>query len=124
MQINTAAHSAKASTPGVQSQLISKSGGNQFRATYFGGYSHESWQSTNIAADQIARGLIGGGGLAPQDVNRLSAYQDTNVGLGGYLAKDRLWWYGSFQNSCASTKSIPCLALLAADFAGSNSNSI
>ncbi len=98
VQINTAAHSAEASTPGVQSQFISKSGGNEFRGTFFGGYSHESWQGTNIDADQIARGLVGGGGLAANEVNRLSAYQDQNVGMGGYLAKDRLWWYGSYRH--------------------------
>jgi hypothetical protein len=98
VQINTAAHSAEASTPGVQSQFISKSGGNQFRGTFFGGYSAESWQSYNIDDDQIARGLRGGGGLQPQDVNRLNKYQDTNIGFGGYVIKDRLWWYGSYRH--------------------------
>ncbi len=98
VQINTAAHSAEASTPGVQSQFISKSGGNQFRGTFFGGYSAESWQGFNIDDDQIARGLRGGGGLDAQDVNRLNKYQDTNIGLGGYVIKDRLWWYGSYRH--------------------------
>ncbi len=64
VQMNTAAHSAEASTPGVQTQFISKSGGNAFRGTFFGGYSPESWQAFNIDDDQIARGLTGGGGLA------------------------------------------------------------
>ncbi len=98
VQINTAAHSAEASTPGVQSQFISKSGGNQFRGTFFGGYSPGSWQAFNIDDDQIARGLTGGGGLDPEDVNRLNSYQDMNVGLGGYVIKDRLWWYGSYRH--------------------------
>ena len=98
VQINTAAHSAEASTPGVQSQFISKSGGNQYRGTFFGGYSHESWQSFNINQDQIDRGLQGGGGLRPEDVNRLWSYQDENVGFGGYIGKDRLWWYGSYRH--------------------------
>jgi hypothetical protein len=89
VQINTAAHSAEASTPGVQTQFISKSGGNQFRGTFFGGYSPESWQAFNIDDDQIARGLQGGGGLDPEDVNRLNSYQDMNVGLGGYVIKDQ-----------------------------------
>jgi len=96
--INTAAHSAEASTPGVQSQFISKSGGNEFRGTYFGGYSHESWQGTNIDDDQIRRGVTGGGGLQPQDVNKLSSYIDTNIGFGGYVVKDKVWWYGSYRN--------------------------
>jgi hypothetical protein len=98
VQINTAAHSAEASTPGVQSQFISKSGGNQFRGTFYGGYSPESWQAYNIDDDQIARGLRGGGNLAPEDVNRLNSYQDVNVGFGGYMIRDRLWWYGSYRH--------------------------
>jgi hypothetical protein len=98
VQINTAAHSAEASTPGVQSQFISKSGGNQYRGTFFGGYSPQSWQSFNIDEDQISRGLQGGGGLAPEDVNRLSSYQDQNYGFGGYITKDRLWFYGSLRH--------------------------
>ena len=98
VQMNTAGHSAEASTPGVQTQFISKSGGNEFRGTFYGGYSPESWQAFNIDADQIARGLTGGGGLDPEDVNRLSSYQDLNVGFGGYAIKDRLWWYGSYRH--------------------------
>jgi Carboxypeptidase regulatory-like domain/TonB dependent receptor len=96
--INTAAHSAEASTPGVQSQFISKSGGNEYRGTFYGGYSPESWQAFNIDDDQIKRGLQGGGGLDPEDTNRLSSYQDENVGFGGYIAKDRLWWYASYRH--------------------------
>ena len=98
VQVNTAAHSAEASTPGVQTQFISKSGGNQFRGTFYGGYSPEAWQAFNIDADQKARGLTGGGNLDAEDVNRLNSYQDMNVGLGGYVIKDRLWWYGSYRH--------------------------
>lgn len=98
VQINTAAHTAEASTPGVQSQFISKSGGNEFRGTVFGSYSPEDWQSFNIDQDQIDRGLGGGGGLDPEDVNRLSSYQDINLGFGGHLGRDRLWWYGSYRH--------------------------
>jgi hypothetical protein len=98
VQMNTAAHTAEASTPGVQTQFISKSGGNQFKGTFYGGYSPEKWQAFNIDADQVARGLTAGGGLQPQDINRLNQYQDSNVGLGGYVIKDRLWWYGSYRH--------------------------
>jgi hypothetical protein len=98
VQINTAAHSAEASTPGVQSQFISKSGGNQFRGTFFGGYSPGKWQGFNIDDEQIARGLSGGGNLTAEEVNRLNSYQDMNVGVGGYVIRDRLWWYGSYRH--------------------------
>ncbi|HTM30919.1 MAG TPA: TonB-dependent receptor [Vicinamibacterales bacterium] len=98
VQINTAAHSAEASTPGVQSQFISKSGGNEYRGTYFGSWSPESWQAYNIDQDQIDRGLQAGGGLQPRDVNRLSSYNDNNIGYGGHLGKDKLWFYGSYRH--------------------------
>jgi hypothetical protein len=98
VQMNTAGHTAEASTPGVQTQFISKSGGNEFRGTFYGGYSPVKWQAFNIDDDQIARGLTAGGGLQPQDVNRLNQYQDSNIGLGGYAIKDRLWWYGSYRH--------------------------
>jgi hypothetical protein len=49
----------------------------------------------NIDADQIERGLQGGGGIDAHDVNRLSSYSDNNIGFGGYAKKDKLWWYGS-----------------------------
>ena len=98
VQMNTAAHTAEASTPGVQTQFISKSGGNQFRGTFYGGYSPESWQAFNIDEEQVARGVTAGGGLQPQDVNRLNQYQDINVGFGGYVIRDRLWWYGSYRH--------------------------
>ena len=57
-----------------------------------------SWQSRNIDDDQLARGLQGGGGIDAHDVNRLSSYQDTNIGFGGYAIKDKLWWYGSYRH--------------------------
>src|SRR5262245_46279518 len=90
VQMNTAAHTAEASTPGVQTQFISQSGGKRCRGTVYGGYAPGKWEAFNIDADQIARGLVSGGGLKPQDINRLSSYMDENVGMGGYVVKDRL----------------------------------
>jgi len=34
-------------------------------------------------------------GLTPRDTNRLSHFYDVDAGVGGYLKKDRVWWYGS-----------------------------
>jgi hypothetical protein len=93
--VNAAAHSAEMGVPGVQTQFISKSGGNTYRGSVYADYEREAWQSFNIDQDQIARGVTGGGGLSPRDVNRLHSYYDVNAGLGGYIKKDRLWWYAS-----------------------------
>ena len=54
--VNAAAHSAEMPWPGVQSNFISKSGGNEFHGTFYGDYENENIQSRNTDADQIARG--------------------------------------------------------------------
>lgn len=104
VSVGTAAHSAEMPWPGVQTQLISKSGGNAYHGTFYGDYESENVQSFNVDEDQIARGAQGGLGLTPRDVNRLTAYHDINGGLGGYVKKDRLWWYGSFRDQDVSAR--------------------
>ncbi len=57
-----------------------------------------TWQAYNIDADQIAAGVSGGGGLEPEDTNRLTSYRDLNADIGGFLQKDKLWWYASVRS--------------------------
>jgi hypothetical protein len=102
--INAAGHSAEMPWPGVQSTFISKSGGNAFHGTAYADYEDESIQSRNTDDDQVARGLRGGGGLEPSDLNRLTEYHDVNIGAGGYIKKDRLWWYGSFRDQYVAAR--------------------
>jgi len=102
--VNTAAHSAEMPWPGVQSNFISKSGGNAFHGSVYADYENEAIQSRNTDDDQVSRGLRGGGGLEPSDLNRLSKYRDFNAGAGGYLKKDRLWWYGSFRDQYVAAR--------------------
>jgi outer membrane receptor protein involved in Fe transport len=96
--VNAAAHSAEMAVPGVQMIFISKSGGNAYHGSLTGHYEDERWQSFNIDDAQIGRGLTGGGGLGPRDVNRLHKFRDTSGDLGGYIVKDRLWWYGAVRD--------------------------
>jgi outer membrane receptor protein involved in Fe transport len=84
--------------PGIQSQFISKSGGNAFHGVARYDYQNESIQSFNIDEAQIATGLRGGGGLEPEDLNRMYSYYDVNADLGGYITKDKLWFYGSLRD--------------------------
>jgi hypothetical protein len=104
VSVNAAAHSAEMPWPGVQSNFISKSGGNEFKGTFYGDYENEHIQSRNTDADQVARGLQAGGGLQPSDLNRLHKYHDVNVGAGGHIVKDRLWYYGSFRDQYVSAR--------------------
>src|SRR5882762_4707033 len=96
--VNAAAHTAEMAVPGIQMVFISKSGGNAYHGSLVAHYENERWQSFNIDGAQIARGISSGGGLAPRDVNRLHKFRDTSADLGGYVVKDRLWWYGGVRD--------------------------
>ncbi len=102
--VNTAAHSAEMPWAGVQSVFVSKSGGNEYHGTFYGDYEKENWQSFNVDQDQIKRGARGGGGLSPRDVNRLTSYHDVNADVGGYVKKDKIWWYFSGRDQDVSAQ--------------------
>ena len=82
-------------SPGVHVQIITKSGGDQYRGSLYAGFEDDRWQARNIDDDQIARGAASAAGFAPDEANRLDAYHDLNGDIGGFVRKDRLWWYVS-----------------------------
>ena len=97
VSISTAGHSAETGSPGLFSNLVSKSGGNTYHGTFYQDYQSDKTQGHNIDADQIGKGLTGGGNLGPAEVNRSAGWRDTNGDLGGYIVPDKLWWYGSYR---------------------------
>lgn len=97
VSVLTGAHGAEWPTPGVHMQLITKSGGNQYRGTLYADYENRHWQSFNVDEDQIARGARGGTGLLTRDANRLWHDHDVNADVGGFVVRNRLWWYGSIR---------------------------
>jgi hypothetical protein len=98
ISVSTAAHSSEWPTPGLVTQFIGKSGGNQYRGTLYADYENGAWQAFNIDADQIGRGATGGETLSPRDTNRLWAYRDLNADIGGYIKRDTAWWYSSLRD--------------------------
>jgi len=97
VSVSTAGHSAETGSPGLFSNLVSKSGGNTYHGALYTDYQSGGMQGHNIDAGQIARGLSGGGTLGPEEVNRSEKWRDFNADTGGYLLKDKLWWYGSYR---------------------------
>ncbi|MFN7916455.1 MAG: TonB-dependent receptor [Vicinamibacterales bacterium] len=95
VSVGSGASSAESPVPGVFTQLISKSGGNTYHGSFYGDKEFESFQSFNVDAAQIKAGVTGGGGLNPEDTNRMSNYSDKNADIGGFLKKDKAWWYAS-----------------------------
>jgi hypothetical protein len=106
VSVGAAAHSAEWPKPGVQMQFITKSGGNRYRGTLYVDSENKDWQSFNIDENQIDRGVRGGNGTSPRDTNRLWSYYDINADVGGYIRRDRLWWYFSFREQDVSARRV------------------
>src|SRR5712692_6722855 len=97
--VNAVGNTAEMPSPGVLSQLIAKSGGNRYHGTLYADYENESMVAHNIDAQQIAAGVTGSAVVAAVDTNRLTAFRDFNVDVGGFLKKDKLWWYGAYRRT-------------------------
>ena len=103
VSVTTGANTPDMPWAGVMSQFIAKSGGNTYHGKLYADYENENIQSRNIDAAQIALGVKGGGNLGPTDLNRLHSYHDLNGDVGGYVKKDKLWWYSSLRDQDAQS---------------------
>lgn len=97
--IKTVGQSASMPVPGTMGQYVSKSGGNAYHGAVYADVQDEAIQATNIDASQIASGVAGGPHLDVHDVNRLQHFRDFTADVGGYLRKDRAWWYGAYRET-------------------------
>jgi hypothetical protein len=88
--LGTSGQSAEMPNPGVQSQFIAKSGGNQFNGEYYLDWYNNSLQGSNIPDDVIARGIRSGS-------NEIAKYYDTAINVGGPIKKDKIWWFGTYR---------------------------
>jgi hypothetical protein len=97
VSMTAAGNTAEMPSGGMLAQLISKSGGNTYHGTIYTDFQHKNLGGRNIDDAQVALGLQGGGGISVYDLNRLDRFQDFNADVGGYLIKDKLWWYGAYR---------------------------
>jgi hypothetical protein len=91
-------------SPGVQMQFHARSGGNRYAGSLYADTEPRQWQSVNIDSDQIARGVTGSAAVPPPETNRAWAYADVNADLGGFIRRDRAWWYASARRQHAETR--------------------
>ena len=87
----TTGQSAEMPNPGVQSQFIAKSGGNQFSGEYYLDWYNNSFQGSNIPDDVLARGIREGS-------NEIQSYYDTAINVGGPIKKDKIWWHFTYRD--------------------------
>jgi len=85
----TSGVTADVSTGGVRINMIPKDGGNRFSGQAFVGGTNEAWQANNVTDELRARGLTRG--------SRVAKITDFNVGVGGPIKKDKLWFYASWR---------------------------
>ena len=73
--VNTGALSAEFELGGVTSNVVTRQGSNTFHGSFSGRYTNSSFQSDNLSADLIDRGLTSG--------NRIKKIWDANPSAGG-----------------------------------------
>ena len=102
--IKAVGQTASMPVPGTLSQYVSKSGGNAYHGSLYADFQNDRMESTNIDDAQIARGVSGGPGLDARDVNRLQRFRDFTADAGGYLKKDKAWWYGAYRSTAVAQR--------------------
>ncbi len=105
--VGLGAHGPAWPWPGVAIQFITKSGGNRHAGSLYLDYEHRGWQSFNIDdGSDSARRAERGPGFPHEEANRLWRYRDANVGVGGPLKQDRLWWYLSLRTQQTAARQV------------------
>ena len=102
--ITAVGHTAAMSVPGTLAQYVSKSGGDTYHGSVYADFQSDSLEATNIDNDQIVRGVSGGPGLDARDVNRLERFRDFNADVGGYVKRNKAWWYGAYRSSAVAQR--------------------
>ena len=99
MAVNLTGNSAETPVPGAFINVVSKSGGNTYHGQFYFDYQKDSFGTRNIDDDLIARGLTSSGGVDFRDLNRFQLFRDVSANLGGFIIRDKLWWYGGVRHT-------------------------
>jgi len=86
MTFQTSGISAESETGGIQVNIVPRDGGNVFSGYGATSYTNKDMQSNNVSTELLARGLTA-------EVLEVQRIYDANVGLGGPIKRDRLWFY-------------------------------
>lgn len=89
MSYQTSGLTADVQSSGVRLNMIPKDGSNIFKGSAFWSHTPGDWQSNNFTPELASTGL-----RAP---NRVARIFDVNLGLGGPILRDRLWFFSSFR---------------------------
>ena len=85
--LETSGVGADRDSGGMQINMIPRDGGNQFSGTATVAYSGPSLETKNINDELLARHLD------PNRVGSLKKFRDTGAGIGGPIARNKLWFF-------------------------------
>jgi hypothetical protein len=99
-RVQTMGTDAEFPTRGLQLNAIVKSGGNDYHGGLLLGLANKRFQSSNIDEELNAIGITSG--------NALKKQFDFGGDLGGYLVRNKLWFYGAFRQRGAESTVLQC----------------
>jgi carboxypeptidase family protein len=103
----TGADSAEMGQGGMRVNMVPKDGGNSFHGSAYGNYSPSSWASDNCNSAGFGlpctgKNLTGDTTFNKTNnfltnVSQLTKNYDSNIGIGGPIMRDKVWFYGTFR---------------------------
>jgi len=94
--LGTSGQSAEMPNPGVQSQFIAKSGGNQFSGEVYMDWYNNSLQGSNIPDSYTVPTAFNNSPIRAHS-NEIDGYRDWALNVGGPIVKDTVWWFGTYR---------------------------
>jgi hypothetical protein len=103
----TGADSAEMGQGGMRVNMVPKDGGNSFHGSAYGNYSPSAWASDNCGSSGVGQPCTGKNLSGDTtfnktnnfltNVSQLTKNYDTNVGIGGPILRDKVWFFGTFR---------------------------
>ncbi len=93
MQVGTGGTDLSAATPGVQLNLVTKRGTNDYHGSARMLLEKDRWQSNNVPSELEAQAALGG---TPASGNRINEVQDYGIEVGGPVWRDHAWLWASY----------------------------
>ncbi len=85
--INYGVNDVTSPTGGIQLNIISKRGGNNYAGEFYLDFTQKEWQFKNVPKELEERGYVSPG------VNKIYMY---GANFGGPIVRDKVWFYGSW----------------------------
>ena len=88
MQLTTGGSDPRIMTPGVQINMVTKRGTNDFKGSGRAFQTRKAWQATPKIPSEAQAYLSG--------INQINRINDDGAEIGGPIIKDKLWFWGAF----------------------------